>query len=183
MVNIIIFLFLFPIYFCKEITPQEYGVDIPFDQNNNEFHFYYEGEPNDNLVVYIEYSESRLQYEHTAEGQGTYSGSFLPPGTAYVFHLGETKVNHIIKLSNFTTDGKGTLWLNPLKNQISIDLNDGKNYQKKLKVRTAYQMMNKEALIFVTKQFTSDFIYQFDYDEHSMANPFEICHGNDCKDK
>ena len=178
--------------FISEKTIDDiYGVDIPFDKDNTEFEFDYNGEgDNDILVVFVEINE-RARYNHTC-GMSSVSMSLSPPGRSTSFLLQGTKVNNKLEIYNLPSNGKGNIWLNPLKNKLNIDLSE-KKYGKMIYL---IDKMNGEyyfsPLTFVIANAAKNVKFKFEYEKTSthykkyiegdLLNPFRVCHRNDCID-
>lgn len=131
MIKIIFLFFIFSIATWKEIISQKYGEDISFDKNNYEFDLLYDGEGEDVLIIYVEYNSYDAEYQHTVDDSELYIKTTIDkPGKGLSFNLYNSNVNHHITIYDINSNGKGKLWINPLKNKINIDLNENKKYGK-----------------------------------------------------
>ena len=85
---------------------------------------------------------------------------------------------------NPNSDAKGLIWVNPSNNEIKVNLT--KKYEWKFdyagvsgaETKLIYAIDNSE------KKVTFNFKYNSKmklYDGSTVQNPFEVCHGTDCK--
>lgn len=193
MIKIILLIFIFSIATSKELTSQKFGEDIAFDKNNKEFDFLYEGEGTDTLIIFVEYNSNELQYIHTVEdSQSSLTITLDKPGEGFTFSVYNSNPKHHIKLDNIPSNGKGKLWINPLKNKISIDLNENKKYGKMFYIVEEHSNNPLSPLTFEINNASKDATFKFEYEAKNqelisyttedLKNPYEICHGEECKE-
>ena len=111
MKKILFLCFLFFFASCKEITSQEFGVEIPFDQNNNEFQFLYQGDSYDVLIIYVDFNGRLANFEYHSKDCDA-NIEIDSSGLGYHCPLNHDQDELIIKIKNIEATAKGTIWLN-----------------------------------------------------------------------
>ena len=193
MSKIIFMILLLSLTTSKEIQgPQnlEYGVATTFDKQNNEFTFKYNGERGDYLGVNIEYSSYFLTYVHTSEIHLSHSITVHKPGIGNLFPLyisGDQQNITLYYSKEPESDVEGKIWINPLKNELDVDLT--KNYSLKVPLNSQFtQIEELSPLTYVIKKAskTVNFIFEYEekvqigiIDEITVPNPFEVCDEDD----
>ena len=121
----------------------EYGVETSFDKNNNEFTFTYNGQGRSYLLINIEYSSYDLEYQHTCDTGQSNIMTVNEPGLANLFPLYNSEVQHQIKLGyeNANSNVGGKIWINPLNNELNVDLN--KKYSLKVPLNIGFSYSEK----------------------------------------
>ena len=162
----------------------EFGQEVPFDKNNNIFRF---DTGNSNAVfIHIVYGASDKLNFKMSNGAGSSATSQISnPGAGLIYSVSNGYTYTItLNYSNPISDAKGLIWINPSSNEIKVNLT--KKYEWKFdyakisgaETKLIYAINNSE------KKVTFNFKYNSKmklYDGSPVQNPFEVCHGTDCK--
>jgi hypothetical protein len=162
----------------------EFNKEIPFDINNNEFEF----TPMEygSLFISITFNYSYvLELNITAEYSHILK-TVTQPGLGTIVNL-NAEDTYIIRLeyNDPTSIQKGTIWVNPSFNEIQVDLN--KVYKWKYTSENTYLLHTKLTYSIDNAQKKVTFIFKYNNQTELYAdiieipNPFEVCHGEECK--
>ena len=114
-----------------------------------------------------------------------YGVTFQKDGTTDFFELYEIGT-YKIKIEPGTNE-KGTIWINPAKNQMKLDLNQ--KIEWKFNAIRAETVLSKLTYVIDEAEKNATFIFKYnntvkDYNGKvvNVDNPFQVCHGDDCKE-
>lgn len=172
-------------------TQLEYGVKTKFSPSNNNFKFSYNGEE-DELLVYIEYNGLDLEYQHKENSNFRLSRTINTPGEAF-FVTADNGLNEItFNYEEATNKNGGTIWINPLKNILNVDLS--KKYSKNIFLLDEVYYEEKEVspLTFAINNASKTVQFKFEFEKtikvpyegtYEVSNPFIVCHEQECKNE
>ena len=162
----------------------EYGEEVPFDKNNNKFQF--DSGNSDAVFIYVLFESSdKLYFKMTNSAGSSLTADIESPGDKFISSLSKGYTYTIeLRYYNPNSDAKGLIWVNPSNNEIKVNLT--KKYEWKFdyakisgaETKLIYAIDNSE------KKVTFNFKYNSKmklYDGSTVQNPFEVCHGTDCK--
>ena len=162
----------------------EYGQEVSFDKNNNIFQFY--SGNSDAVFIYVLFESSDKLHFKMSNGAGSsLTADIKSPGDKFISSLRKGYTYTIeLEYYNPNSDAKGLIWVNPSNNEIKVNLT--KKYEWKFdyseisgaETKLIYAIDNSE------KKVTFNFKYNSKmklYDGSTVQNPFEVCHGTDCK--
>ena len=167
----------------SKLSEFEFGKEITFDKDNKEFQFKYD-KP-DVFFVQAIYG-NKLDIKLILDGNTCESISREKGGMGFVTSELEG-TNYTISLNPGSND-KGTLWVNPSKNEIKFDLN--KKFEWKFDIAKECPGPASK-LTFVIDKAEKDVTFVFKYNNEikdifvepiKVPNPFQVCHKTDCKD-
>ena len=167
----------------SKINVVEYGKEIPFDMNNKELELTFNEEGA--LLISITFDTPDI-LNLTMDFKGSsYNDLLNPPGIATIMNFGPNYINRIILDYLSPSNAKGTIWLQPLNEELPIKLNQNYEWKYNLK-KTLFNTANYQ-LVYIINKSEKDAIMNFKYDnnfkveENVIAqNPSKICHGNIC---
>ena len=155
----------------------EFAKEIPFDNNNKEFEFTYDKRD----CLFIKITTNNNCYFYLYAGTYTYPKDIKEPGRSYIIDKLATNF-YKIKFGPDQITFNGTFWINPSSLEIKIDINSIVEWNYKTdpsiyeRPKLTYSLDNAE------KDVT--FIFKYSYENNKdIPSPFEVCHGNDCKDQ
>ena len=159
----------------------EYGKEYPFDKNNSRFEF---TPDKDGLLfaqILFEGSSFMNILITNEEGHGL-TTDFTKPGIGLIYEIKKDNSYTIeLRYTNTTEDEKGTIWINPSWRELKVDLN--KAYEWKFNFATEYRA-SESKLIYSVDNADKSAKFNFTYSKElrqDLPNPFEVCHGQDCK--
>ena len=165
---------------CSRLNEVEFGKDLYFDINNNKFEF--TSQTSGALFVSAKMRVYNLVELHVSDGSSSESHSINKNGAGTIMFLNKGRT-YKIELRYYRSSSKnGTVWINPSTNEVKVDLNkiykwkydyDGMFYYRDLNL--TYSIDNAE------KNVKFIFEYKNEIGGQKVNNPFEICHGNECK--
>ena len=160
------------ILISSKLNDNEYAKDITFDKDHKEFHF----TPEKDGVVFIKVLYDGSSTVNFKMGQLT--SSFTKPGSVIIKQVSK---NGFYNITCYTdSNDKGTIWLNPSWNELKVDLNT--IYEWKLDFSNINGVESK--LIYSIDNADKSVKFKFTYNKNlksDLPNPFEVCHGDDCK--
>ena len=111
----------------------EYGKEIPFDMNNKELELTF----NDAGALLISVTfDTPYILNLTMDFKGSsYNDLLNPPGISTIMNFGPNCINRIILDYLSPSNAKGTIWLQPLNEELPIKLNQ--NYEWKYNLKKA----------------------------------------------
>ena len=162
----------------------EYGQEVSFDKNNNIFQFY--SGNSDAVFIYVLFESSDKLHFKMSNGAGSsLTADIKSPGDKFISSL-RKGYTYTIELDyyNPNSDAKGLIWVNPTNNEIKVNLT--KKYEWKFDYAKIYGAETK--LIYAIDNSEKKVTFNFKYnskmkldDGSTVQNPFEVCHGTDCK--
>ena len=172
-------------------TQLEYGVKTKFSPSNNNFKFSYNGEE-DVLLVYIEYNGLDLEYEHKENSNYILQMTINTPGEGF-FVFASNGLNEItLNYEEATNKNGGTIWINPLKNILNVDLS--KKYSKNIFLLQEVYFEEREVspLTYAINNASKTVQFKFEFEKtikvpyegtFEVSNPFIVCHEQECQNK
>ena len=162
----------------------EYGQEVSFDKNNNIFQFY--SGNSDAVFIYVLFESSDKLHFKMSNGAGSsLTADIKSPGDKFISSL-RKGYTYTIELDyyNPNSDAKGLIWVNPSNNEIKVNLT--KKYEWKFdyaeisgaETKLIYAIDNSEKNVTFNFKFNSKMKLD---DGSTVQNPFEVCHGTDCK--
>ena len=197
MMKNLIFVVLLSLIMSLDIPTIEFGKETTFTPINNKFQFVNNGSGEDYLLAYVETDSHGLEYIEEVKvfkGHNSLSYTVNEPGDGILFYKLEKGSVHSITLDykEATVKKGGKLWVNPLLNELNLDLNQKYSFNVPL---ADYSYPDKELspLTFIitksakTVEFKFEYKENFDYygEKFTVKNPFKICHISDdldCKE-
>jgi len=168
---------------CSRLNEVEFNKDLNFDINNNIFEF--TGQTSGSLFIAVKFSVGnlvRLNVSYVSSGKYSEESSVEKNGLGVIVDLNKgANVKLEFKYSKSSNE-KGTVWMNPSTNIIKVDLN--KIYKWKFDIskwiynrdmNLTYSIENAE------KNVKFIFEYKNEIEGQKVNNPFEVCHGSECK--
>lgn len=163
----------------------EFGKEIPFDKNNNEFEF--TSEENGAVFIYIIFGASNILKLNLKNNDGTESlySSVNNPGVSIIRSISNGYTYTInLEYSNPNSEEKGIIWLNPSSNEIKVDLN--KIYEWKFDCASIIGIESSLVYTIDNAEKSATFVFKYNNmkleDGSTAQNPFEVCHGEECKE-
>ena len=178
---------LFSLFFLVSSATIEFGKETSYSPDNGAFEFTYDG--NGAVLIYVTCGSSNnmmLSYSYGRYNSG--STSINKPGEGLILDP-TSESNYKLILTNPRQES-GVIWVNPETNEIEVDLS--KKYEIKIPFIKEHIYQSQDRLSQITyaiKNAAKDITFKFEYtekvdafgDELTSPNPFEICHGNECK--
>ena len=162
------------ILISSKINVIEFGKDIPL-VNDTEFEFTYDKK--DNLFFKITANDSFRFELYTRKDTYIFNGN-----KETIYYITEQIFLNFNKIKIQTGKNvKGTFWINPSLVEIKIDLNSTVEWDYFI-----FPLENKPKLTYVidNAEKNATFIFKYDKKWHEdLPNPFEVCHGTDCRDQ
>ena len=177
----------------SKIIEIEFGKEIVFDKNNNEFEFTFKEDGI--LFVYISYNNyycflnliiSFKGYEKQIQVTSPGIGTVIPFVKNY---------NNKIKLEYTHCPGEGIIWFNPSSNEIKVNLNQ--TYEWKYDYYESYSKYysilssDKNKITYSVENAEKDAILKFEFNENFEArkfstvgkavSPLTVCYGKLCE--
>jgi hypothetical protein len=159
----------------------EFAKEIPFDNNNAKFEFTYD--KNDNIFIKVTTNDRcKMNFDAIIH---SYATDISKPGTSVITQKELVSSSYKIEFEPDKYGPKtfnGTFWINPSLLEVKIDINSKVEWNyftftaRDERPKLTYSLDNAE------KDVT--FIFKYSYDnKKDITSPFEVCHGNDCKDQ
>ena len=179
---------LFISLFFLVFSEIEFGKESPYS-TEKEFVLQFEYKGNGPVFIYVTCKTNNILEIAYQVGGYTGSHSINKPGDGIVIDPSSGKDYNIVwyNLKENLKDS-GNIWVNPSTNEIEVNLN--KKYEIKFPFVVSSITPDQEGLyqlVYVVKNAEKDATFKFQYSntvEHisgKIPNPFQICHGNDCK--
>ena len=166
----------------SKLSTIDYATDMPFDDNNKEFELV--SQEDSLLFIFINYNSGNTKfhiYENDIE---------ILHGTVYI----PTTANEIIRFMKGNTykiqfelpnkNAGGKIWLNPSYNIIKVDLDKVYEWRQTCDLSDGMETSLTYSIDNAEKNVTFKFEYLDTYiigSDEKLPNPFEVCHGQDCK--
>ena len=180
----IIYISLLVIEILSKINVVEYGKEIPFDINNNEFLLTFK-EPG-LLLISITFGTPDILNLNMFYTSLDDEILIDPPGDKILMPYRPNYTNKIILEYLSPSNTKGTIMFLPTTEEMPIKLNQ--IYQWKYNIICHFYNLDKNELIYSIDKAEKDAILEFKYDnnfkveENVIAqNPSKICHGDTCE--
>ena len=180
----IIYISLLVIEILSKINVVEYGKEIPFDINNNEFELTF----NEAGALLVEVTFGTPNILNLNMDFRTINGKFPvnPPGIGKLFVFQPNFVNKLILEYSSPSNEKGTIWMLPTTYEVGIKLNQ--TYEWKYNLINYYLNSNVYQLKYSIDKAEKDAILEFKYDNNMKVennvialNPSKICHEEICQ--
>ena len=177
------------IYICliiaalAKISEIEFGKEIPFDINNNEFELTFNEKGA--LLVAVNFGVSDILNVNMSFKGYNFKNIVKAPGYGIIipFSPGET---NIIKLEYLSpSEEKGTIWIQPTTKEIAVNLEQV--YEWKYSIQALYFNTEPFVLTYSINNAEKDAILKFNYDNNmkvkdkEITNPMRLCHGDTCQ--
>ena len=191
MMKNLIFVVLLSLIMSLDIPTIEFGKETTFTPINNKFQFVNNGSREDYLLAYVETDSHGLEYIEEVKDFKRYnalSHTVNEPGDGILFYLLEKGSVHSITLDykEATVKKGGKLWINPLLNELNVDLNQKYSFNIPLAhYGGGYKEYNSLTYIITKSAKTVEFKFKYkekfeSYGEiFTVKNPFKICHIGD----
>ena len=179
--------YILPAHSINPLIPKklEYDVEKPFNKDNNVFRLENTNYPTF-FLIYVNTDNKILNTTYYSKNLFPYNSRvFKSPGGGWVLDALSSSFHGLV-LSSPEGDEKGTIWIHPLKETITIDLS--KKIEKKITIES-YGMF--DPLTYSVSNLAKDrkvkFNYQKEYKDDEgetikLSNPFMICKGEDCQE-
>lgn len=163
----------------SKLNTIEYAKEIQFDMENNQFEF--TAEQDGGIFIYAVFGKSDIvKLIFQAKG-GDAEIDVTAPGSSRILGISQGETYKILLNYTQESDEKGFIWVNPSYNEIKVDLT--KKYEWKFDY--ADLMGAESKLVYSIDNADKKVTYKFKYNEKvadkTIPNPFEVCHGTDCK--
>ena len=193
MMKNLIFVVLLSLIMSLDIPTIEFGKETTFTPVNNKFQFVNNGSGEDYLLAYVETDSHGLEYIEEVKAlkghnTNTLSHTVNEPGDGILFYLLEKGSVHSITLDykEATVKKGGKLWINPLLNELNVDLNRKYSFNIPL-ANYGYPDKEFSPLTFIITKSAKTVEFKFEYKEKferlwetfTVKNPFKICHIGD----
>jgi hypothetical protein len=177
------------IYICliiaalAKISEIEFGKEIPFDINNNEFELTFNEKGA--LLVAVNFGVSDILNVNMSFKGYNFKNIVKAPGYGIIipFSPGET---NIIKLEYLSpSEEKGTIWIQPTTKEIVVNLDQV--YEWKYSIQALFFNTEPFVLTYSINNAEKDAILKFNYDNNmkvkdkEITNPMRLCHGDTCQ--
>jgi hypothetical protein len=166
----------------------EYAVETPFNKDNNVFKIDYTGEITTYLLLYVATDNKILNTSYYCKSSymSLYDRhDFQSPGGGHIF-FGANGFDHLLGIKSPDGNEKGTVWVQPLNKNISIDLS------KKVEIKFTLEYESSlDPLTYVVSNLAKDRKIKFNYQKEfkdnkgqtiKLSNPFKICEGENCQE-
>ena len=177
------------IYICliiaalAKISEIEFGKEIPFDINNNEFELTFNEKGA--LLVAVNFGVSDILNVNMSFKGYNFKNMVKAPGYGIIipFSPGET---NIIKLEYLSpSEEKGTIWIQPTTKEIAVNLDQV--YEWKYSIQALFFNTEPFVLTYSINNAEKDAILKFNYDNNmkvedkEITNPMRLCQGDTCQ--
>ena len=177
------------IYICliiaalAKISEIEFGKEIPFDINNNEFELTFNEKGA--LLVAVNFGVSDILNVNMSFKGYNFKNIVKAPGYGIIipFSPGET---NIIKLEYLSpSEEKGTIWIQPTTKEIAVNLDQV--YEWKYSIQALFFNTEPFVLTYSINNAEKDAILKFNYDNNmkvedkEITNPMRLCQGDTCQ--
>ena len=161
----------------------EFGKEATFDKNNKEFEFTHD-KPDIFFIQAI--FRDKLDLKLFTDGIQYYQYGNDKGGVGLITNQ-HNATSYKITLDP-SSSNKGTIWVNPSTNELKLDMNK--------KVEWKFDIINNNSgpeskLTYVIDKAEKNATFVFKYaneikdtfdEKINVPNPFQVCHGDDCKD-
>ena len=164
----------------SKLSTIDYDKDITIDDNNKEFELVSQ-EDSILFMVFTSNSGGDLKFDifegNTEMSHGNVKSSY------YKFMRFLKGKTYKIQFELPNKNAKGTLWVNPSYNEIEVDLGKVYQWQKEYDLSDLFEA----SLIYKIDKAEKKVTFKFEYVDKKrdsdliLQNPFEVCHGQDCK--
>ena len=183
--------YVLPAHSFYTINPPnlKYAVDTPFDKDNNVFKIDYTGKLTSYLLMYVSTDNKILNTSYNCKSDFTElidGHNFQSPGGGHIFMVG-SGFDNLFGLKSEDGNEKGTVWVQPLSKNISIDLSE----KQERKFTIEHESLI-DPLTYVVTNLSKDRKIKFNYQKEfkddkgktiKLSNPFKICEGEKCQEK
>lgn len=191
-----LFIILFEFMKSLDIPTIEFGSKIQFNLTYNQFQFVNNELQEDFALIYILPGSNcrSLMYHQEEVSTGNFVSSILEyNGKTLLFSLFSKGSTHSIKIERKEEKScynmKGELWINPLLNELNMDLNTNYAIETPL-IDTNYLDKKMSPLTYIIKKAIKTVKYEFKYNDNFekfgekiyVPNPFKVCHKDNCKE-
>ena len=158
----------------------DYYKEINFDKDTKEFKFILS--KTGMVFFHVVYDgSSQVEFKISNDEETSVSkSSFTKPGHSYITSLSKG-ITYTLTIT-CPSGSKGTFIMNPEWNEVNVDLS--KMYQWKFDI-SGLTGDESAKLIYSIDNADKDVTFKFEYNKKlrdDLPNPFEVCHGEDCKD-
>ena len=168
------------IFAFSKLNEVEFNKDLYFDINNNIFEF--TSQTSGSLFVSVKFKADGLLNMKLTCGIKSTNIGVGKNGAGTIVDL-DVGMNVKIELVYSKSSNKnGTIWINPSTNEIKVDLN--KIYKWKFDHNEWIYNRDMNLTYFIDnaeKDVKFIFEYKNEIEGQKVNNPFEICHGSECK--
>ena len=168
----------------SKINIVEYGKEIPFDINNNEFQLAFNEEGA--LLISITFDTPDILNLNLFFKDTEYKYQIDPPGFGTLMPYKPDYTNRIILEYLSPSNAEGTIKFLPTTEEIPIKLNQ--TYQWKYNIISYLFEQTTYQLVYSINKSEKDAILKFKYDNNFKVenktiapNPSKICHGDICE--
>ena len=183
--------YVLPAHSFYTINPPklEYAVDTTFNKDNNVFKIDYTGKLTSYLLMYVSTDNKILNTSYNSKSDYTEAidgHNFQSPGGGHIFMVG-SGFDNLFAVKSPDGNEKGTVWIQPLSKNISIDLS--KKQERKFTIEYDYAI--NENLTYVVSNLSKDRKIKFNYQKEfkddkgqtiKISNPFKVCEGEQCQE-
>jgi hypothetical protein len=167
------------ILITSKLSTIEYAKEIQFDMENNQFEF--TAEEDGGIFVYVVFGKSDIvELVFPMEG-GDITQDVNAPGISQILGISKGVTYKICLNYTQVSEEKGFIWINPSYNEIKVDLT--KKYEWKFDYMDYFGADSK--IVYTIDNADKKVTFKFQYNEKvqdkTVKNPFEVCHGTDCK--
>jgi hypothetical protein len=167
------------ILITSKLSTIEYAKEIQFDMENNQFEF--TAEEDGGIFVYVVFGKSDIvELVFPMEG-GDITQDVNAPGISQILGISKGVTYKICLNYTQVSEEKGFIWINPSYNEIKVDLT--KKYEWKFDYMDYFGADSK--IVYTIDNADKKVTFKFQYNEKvqdkNVKNPFEVCHGTDCK--
>lgn len=167
------------ILITSKLSTIEYAKEIQFDMENNQFEF--TAEEDGGIFVYVVFGKSDIvELVFPMEG-GDITQDVNEPGISQILGISKGVTYKICLNYTQVSEEKGFIWINPSYNEIKVDLT--KKYEWKFDYMDYFGADSK--IVYTIDNADKKVTFKFQYNEKvqdkTIKNPFEVCHGTDCK--
>ena len=194
MMKNLIFILLLSLIMSLNTPTIEFGKETSFSPSNNEFQFVDNESSNDYVLVYVTYDSYDLEYIQKVDTGNYMRNTINTPGEGILFPSNGKGSIHTITLDYKEARSKkgGKLWVNPLLNELNVDLNQKYSFNIPLADESGKDKEFSPLTYIITKS-PKTVEFKFKYEEEvetftqkiKVKNPFKICHiadELDCKE-
>ena len=185
----LIFMSLLSLIMSLNIPTIEFGKETSFSPSNNQFQFVNNESEQDYVLVYVSYDSYDLEYTQKIDTGNYISTTINEPGEGILFDLFNKGTVHTITLDYKEARSKksGKLWVNPLLNELNVDLNQKYSFNIPLANYGGAYKEYISPLTFIITKSAKTVEFKFEYKENfechfetmTVKNPFKICHIGD----
>ena len=163
-----------------------YDVENPFDKDNNEFTFEYNGADESTYYLLIINTKSKLSYRYSCEKT---KGADIVNIGSFAIVLNLKKESCKIEIKPYEdSEVKGTIMIHPLNIETKVDFNKQEKYgfegsitskEKCPPITFSISNLNEDVLVKFTYSY---YTIVFKDKSVSLANPFKVCLKDDCQE-